>query len=383
VLSKVGIVFVLVGVVNSSAAGANLVSDLSLGHTRYRVGFKQMVLSDNARPFGEKPRRVRLSIWYPAVSKSRPCLNLKNYVDLHQSHTEPDGVSTFREWARRMKTEESRLDVILGSSTTACRDATPMKGRFPLIVYAASFRAPAYENHAMFEHLAGQGFVVVAIPSVGIDASGMTMDKIGVENQFRDLELAYRQALRLPLIDPRRVGTMGFSLGAVPAALLALRDQSVRACASIDGGMQYTYALLGDNLSKPDARLEAAYLQVTQRSTPSVQLDNKFYDSHAVSYAYHFQWKKMDHYDLGSLTLLLRSARPKDYQPPQHEIELNGVNETPYDARFRMYGQMTVIVYLFFDAHLRGSKASKIVLRQLIQSKLPEYEEMFSLRVTK
>ena len=152
-------------------------SILSPGQTHFRVGFRQIKLSDNSRPFGEsKSRAIRLSLWYPAVPGSGQVMNLKSYVELHQSEEQPDGVPAFREWARRMKTEESRIEPLLALTNAACFDATPMSSRFPLIVYAASFRAPAYESFALFEYLAGQGFVVIAIPSVGNDATGMTMD---------------------------------------------------------------------------------------------------------------------------------------------------------------------------------------------------------------
>ena len=374
----------LVAVFSLAAKSVPQNSDLSPGQTRYRVGFRQMKLSDSSRPFGEsKSRAVRVSLWYPAVPGSGQVMNLKSYVELHQSEEQPDGVPAFREWARMMRTEESRIEPLLELASAACSDATPMSGRFPLIVYAASFRAPAYENFALFEDLAGQGFVVIAIPSVGNDATGMTMNKIGVESQFRDFELAYRQALELPFVEKGRVGTMGFSLGAVSAALLALKDHGIRACVSIDGGMQYTYALLGGSLGRADEKLNAAYLQLTQRPTPLIRLDNKFYDSHAVSNACHFQWKKLDHYDFASLTLLLRSARPKDYKPSEREIELNGVNETTYGERFLMHKQMTRIIYFFFDAHLRNSAESKRELRRLIKSKLPEHDGIFSIRTMK
>ena len=310
-------------------------------------------------------------------------VTLKDYVDLHQGGDQPDGVLAFHDWAGRMKTEEFRIDPILALASTARRGAVPASGRFPLIVYAAGFRGPSYENFALCEYLAGQGFVVVAIPSVGSDATGMTMDKTGIESQLRDLELTHRYGVGLAFADKTRVGTMGFSLGAVAAALLAIRNPTIRTCVSIDGGMQYTYALLGGSVNKADAKLNAAYLQLTQRPTPSIRLDNKFYDTHAVSHAYHFQWKKLDHYDFASLTLLLKSARPEDYKSSQQEIELNGVNETPYDARFLMYRLMTRLVYLFLDAHVRDSMESRKELRRLTESKLPEHDEMFSIRAMK
>ncbi len=357
---------------------------LSPGRAIHRVGFRQAFLDDDSRPFGERTSRpIRISVWYPAVPRSESPLNLDSYVNLHQNKNASDGVPSFREWAGRMKTEESHIDSILARTNAAYHDAAPASGRFPLIVYAASFRGPAYENFAMFEYLAGQGFIIISIPSLGKDATGMTMDKIGVESQYQDLRLAYRLALELPYVDRDRVGTMGFSLGAVPAALLALREGGIRACASIDGGMCYTYALLGDALETAEARLKAAYLQLTQRPVKSMPLDNRFYGSNAVSNAYHLQWKKLDHYDFASTTLILRSARPKDYQASAQEIELHGVNDTPYTERFEMYRQLVRIIGLFFDAHLRDSTESKNALQTVVKSKLPEYDEMLSIRTSK
>ncbi|MBE0711775.1 MAG: hypothetical protein IH583_05275, partial [Candidatus Aminicenantes bacterium] len=166
-------------------------------------------------------------------------------------------------------------------------------------------------------------------------------------------------------------------------ALLAFHDGGIRACASIDGGMCYTYALLGETLGRAEAKLKAAYLQLTQRPAKSMPLDSQFYNSHAVSNAYHFQWKQLDHYDFASLPLILKSARPKDYKPSAQEIELLGANPTPYDVRSHLYKQMVRIIHLFFDAYLRDSIESESALQTLIESKLPEYDEMFSIRTGK
>ncbi len=309
-------------------------------------------------------------------------MHLDTYVNLHLSQKIPDGVPAFREWAGRMKTDESRLESITALATGASHNATPATGRFPLIVHAASFRGPAYENFAMFEYLAGRGFVVVSIPSVGKDATGMTMDRTGVESQFRDLELALKMALELRYVDGSRVGTMGFSLGAVPAALLAFRG-GIQACASIDGAMCYTYSLFGEALENRGAGLQAAYLQLTQRPVKSMPLDNQFYDSDAGPDSYHFQWKKLDHYDFASMTLILKSARPKDYEPSAQEMELLGVNKTPHNERLQTYKQVVRVIHLFFDAHLRDSVESKNALQIMAESKLPEYDETFSIRTRK
>jgi len=366
----------------SSTLSAQVTVGLLPGPVPGSVGFSQLDLIDSSRGLASKPARpITVSLWYPAVGSSGRGMRLETYVELHR-RADSFGVLPFRGWVTRSGTDTSRVAAILASEVIARLVATPAAGRFPLILYAASFRAPAYESFALFEFLAGHGFVVAAIPSVGRDTTGMSMDTLGVRAQIGDFELAYRRALELPNVDPTRVGTIGFSLGAVPAASLALGNRAIQAVASIDGALNYTYALLGRSADSTSP-LHAAYLQLTQRSVASMPLDNTFFMTHPRGSAYHLQWRGLDHYDFGSVTALLRAARPKDYRLPQRDVQLGGVNvnTTPADERIRMYQELVRTIYLFFDGHLKDSAESKRALEARFDE--PDRAALFSIRVRK
>ena len=62
--------------------------------------------------------------------------------------------------------------------------------------------------------------------SIGTDASGMTMDDVGVVTQTKDLELVFKNVSSLPIVDHDKMAAMGFSLGAVPAAFIAIKEDN-------------------------------------------------------------------------------------------------------------------------------------------------------------
>lgn len=247
--------------------------DILPDKVKYPVGFRRVKLFDSARSFGaEKSRPIEASIWYPAISSSKEFMTVEDYVNLHKEEVSL-GVLSFSGWAKRMNSEENRINSILTKTTNAFYDATPTRKQFPLIIYASSFRSSAFENFSLFEYLAGKGFVVVSIPSVGKEMSGMTMDKDGAKSQFLDLEIAFQNALKLPFVNKKQVGAMGFSLGAVSAALLVFGNRNINGFVSIDGGINYTYSLFEDNLEKKERKFKTPYLQFTQKPYSSVQFD--------------------------------------------------------------------------------------------------------------
>jgi dienelactone hydrolase len=75
--------------------------------------------------------------------------------------------------------------------------------------------------------LAGAGYGVLVYDSRGSGASDGRLT-LGYQEQ-RDLESALQFARSQPGVDPRRVGAMGFSMGAVTLAEVAARDPELRA----------------------------------------------------------------------------------------------------------------------------------------------------------
>jgi hypothetical protein len=60
----------------------------------------------------------------------------------------------------------------------AIRDARPDNRVFPLVLYAPSNNAPAFENAGLCEYLASEGYVVIASPSIGVKG-GVKVDHLG------------------------------------------------------------------------------------------------------------------------------------------------------------------------------------------------------------
>jgi dienelactone hydrolase len=121
----------------------------------------------------------------------------------------------------------------------AVRDAALAAGRYPVVVYAPSLSASAFENADLCEYLASHGYVVVASPDMGTHARGMSIDLEGAETQARDISFLIGFARTLPDTDLSAVAVAGFSWGGISNLLAAARDNRVKVLVSLDGSARY------------------------------------------------------------------------------------------------------------------------------------------------
>jgi dienelactone hydrolase len=121
---------------------------------------------------------------------------------------------------------------VLRSLTASLTDAVPARGKFPLLIYAPSFRKSSIQNHIACEYFASHGYIVASVASAGDTSQVITSDEQGVMAQVKDLEslggfLRKRNATDLPAI-----GTFGFSWGGFSALIHQMRNAYVAAVAS-------------------------------------------------------------------------------------------------------------------------------------------------------
>lgn len=122
-------------------------------------------------------------------------------------------------------------------------------GRGPLLVFSHGFTSLRYSGRYLAEHLAGYGFVVVAVDypltSMGAPGGPMLEDVVNQPGDIRfliDTLLGYSGAAGHVLsgrIDPARIGALGISLGGLTTTLAAYhprwRDPRIGAALSIAG----------------------------------------------------------------------------------------------------------------------------------------------------
>lgn len=225
---------------------------------KYTVGTFLMFMVDSSRaelsrPNTDQVRRLNVQVWYPArpgsKSASAPYVPEMREVRADLRRAEPKIVPT--------------LDSLHAGASWS---APPMRGlRFPLIVFSHGMNTARYFYTTLLQDLASHGFVIAAVdhPFWSItesfpDGSGvssresmtsrdqLTSDRIdglmqgGVTTMAGDQAfVAYHIAAADPrireLVDMRRVGVMGHSMGGMAATEACWVYRVFKACASLDG----------------------------------------------------------------------------------------------------------------------------------------------------
>src|SRR6187402_989182 len=195
----------------------------------YAVGLRVVDQVDASRPFGKlRARTLQTLIWYPAQANKQRLMTVGDYVNLTRDREPED----FKKWM-------SRVSGSLGEPLRAARDATPSRGRFPVVIYAASDSAVSWENADLCEYLASRGYVVIASPSKGVATRDMTDDIPGTEAQARDISFLIDYAKTLPDADVSQIAVAGFSWGGLANLFAAARDDRIDALIALDGSMRY------------------------------------------------------------------------------------------------------------------------------------------------
>ena len=204
----------------------------------------------------ERARPIQTLIWYPADHSGGKPMTVENYVELSAAETRfgnPEMSYRDREWL-------SGMQPTLALPLWAVRDASPSSGRFPVVIYAPSFSAAAWENADFCEYLASHGYLVIAAPSMGAMTRAMTSDLEGLEAQARDISFLIGYACALSNADLSGLAVAGFSWGGLANLLAAARDGRINALLALDGSMRYWSGLLR----------QAAYVQPRQMTIPLI-----------------------------------------------------------------------------------------------------------------
>ena len=209
----------------------------------YPVGLKVVNQYDPSRKFpaapdrpeapGQGSRPLQTLIWYPALQSSSKPITVEDYVELadREIHFDtPD--QEHNKWRRRLK---SFFDI----SLWAVRDAKPLEGRYPVVIYAPSQSSIAWENADLCEYLASHGYVVLATPSLGPSTRGVSDDLAGIDAQALDISFLISYAATLPDTESSKVAVASFSWGGISSLFAAARDPRLQVLAEMDGSMRY------------------------------------------------------------------------------------------------------------------------------------------------
>jgi dienelactone hydrolase len=233
-------------------------------------GYTTRFVTDRSRhwasPSGVRPddrgRPIRISMWYPAVG-SRAQMRIADYVrpgasamfgDAEAALEHRDG-TVVAEWA-----PPDQLPTLMATPMRAGRDATPVSGRFPLVLYAAGINAYTLSNIVLAEFLATQGMIVVTVPSLGrsSDQPEQQYNALELDDALRDLEFAWSVVRDDPRVDPTKLAVIGHSLGGTIALLVAMHNANVVAAVGLDG----TYGFAGSDADAFTAQYAPSHFDV-------------------------------------------------------------------------------------------------------------------------
>lgn len=346
-----------------NAPGPNAVGLKVVEQYDFSRGYRGETDVETGKPItGERARPIQTLIWYPAAKGSGQALAVGDYVRLGATaddfeHTPSERAAMQEKFmaAKVATLSPERAKAELAAPMLARRDATPASGKFPVVIYAPSFNADAYENADLCEYLASQGYVVIASPSFGQASRGMTTDLEGAETQVGDIEFLIGYAHGLPQADMGRLAVVGYSWGGLANVMAAAKDSRIRALVALDGSVRYWPNIIKQSQYLTPARVTSPMLYVAaapksvEDTAADVNKDQSFL-------------AQMKYADLYKVTMYPYVHANFSVMFSQRLMPDSGYSAYDKDELSVANGWVETYVRRFLDAYLKGDAASRAFL---------------------
>lgn len=335
----------------------------------YKAGFKTIHWVDSSRIY--KPntdttnylhyRPLDLDVWYPAMAADSVLL-FRNILGLFDERANyytasraGDGLS--RQLAQLYCTGFKCADTstLLNYKTSTYKNAPAIDNKFPLVIYMDAYNGMSYENYALFEMLAGHGFVVVSIASIGRFPGDMTMKKEDLMQQVNDAVVALKVLKQDAHIDFTKIGIAGYSWGGLAGAVAAGILPNTACLVSLDGSEFHHYGEsreedadfdgIKNSPDFKDLHLTMPYLRL-ESSSPVVadQKDSVYNFLEKIGGEKHlFKIDSAQHEDFGCMSLVVRVS-----------------GKCAGNNSFNTISKMTVS---FFEKYLKGKDNFSVVVK--------------------
>ncbi|MDJ1503734.1 dienelactone hydrolase family protein [Xanthocytophaga agilis] len=260
----------------------------------YVSGFKTIRITDSSRLYkSDGPqthylyyRPVDLDIWYPAdSSRADSILMFGNMLSLFEqranfytdSHA-GDGFSTQLAKSLADFFHCSSVEKIIASPSHSRKNAIAAAGKFPLVLYMASYNGMGYENIQLLEELARNGYIVVSFNSIGRYPGDMTMQQADLMEQVSDAAFGLKYLKKLPEVDSSRIAVVGYSWGGLAGVVLGMTYTDIDAVISLDGSEFHHYGT--------DAKEDSLFNQISHdfvsNKTPYLRLESSSTEGQAT-----------------------------------------------------------------------------------------------------
>jgi dienelactone hydrolase len=333
---------------------------------------------------GERARPIQALVWYPAQGKGQAMV-YRDYLATGPTEDDPalDAAASQRmleadveRFVSGDRVPDGRREII--RPVWAQKNAPERAGKFPVVIYAPSFNAPAFENTDLCEYLASRGYVVISSRSLGAHSRSMTTDLEGAETQAADIAFLIGYAHTLPQADLEHVAVVGFSWGGLANVLAAAKDERIGALVSLDGSMRGFTEFVngGKDAAKyvTPARVSVPLLYMARQRSSQEELEQRKVDTtfslmNRMKYSDVFigTMHPMVHADFSSLHLRFGDdADFKEYTRDEASLA--------HSWAVRYVGQ-------FLDAYLKGDEQARQFLnRTPVQNKVPAHMMSFDAR---
>ncbi len=228
------------------------------GHpASYKTGYRNILCTDSGRTYKPKTstdhslhfRPVEIDLWYPTDDPGSALpLTYGYFLNLLQQRSNRFQDDTvYKQMSAELVTylsinlkikDKSKLTGIV---TRSYLNAKPAQKRFPLILYLCSYNGMSYENLALFEFLASQGYLVACISSVGRYPGNMSTQMPDLIEQVKDGEFALQYLGKEPNLDTTKNGVLGYSWGGLAAMILSMQNSNSKCILSLDGSEMHYY----------------------------------------------------------------------------------------------------------------------------------------------
>lgn len=359
----------------------------------FAVGFRVVNQYDHARAYkgefdaatgkaveGERARPIQTLIWYPAAAAGKPMV-FGDYLALTGSEvdftrSEAQQRALANELIQANYLSESGPEqgrAALAGGMRARRDAAPVAGKFPVVIYAPSISAPAAENPDLCEYLASHGYIVIASPSLGPHGRDMPNTLDGAETQAADIAFLSAYAHTLPQAETGRLAVAGYSWGGIANVLAAAKDSRIKALVNLDGSVRYYPELVAaakyvtpQSVGVPMLFLAARPLSledIARRGKPAASFLNDM--KHADLYK--LTMLPMEHFAFSSTYLRFAPER-RFNQYPRADVN-------------RAFGWSADYILHFLDAYLKDdTKARDWLAQQPAAHGVPAYAATLEAR---
>lgn len=325
----------------------------------YQVGFKSLQLKDNTRIY--KPntdltdslhyRPVDLDIWYPLNDKKGNQLVFGDLFKLfeqrsvkYQDNEDYSGITNelaqFYVAELGVGTDGEKL---LKIKTDSYANLNISSEKYPVILYMSGFNGMGFENYKVLEKLAQNGYMVIAIWSVGRYPGNMTNKMADMMEQVYDAEFAicYLKEKGSLNTDFDNIGIIGCSWGGISSAVFINRNQKVKAFVSLDGtethyfgeedeNDQFIQEIHDSKLLKPATQdIKYLYLESGDKLNDFQPSKEYNYFKKLNSEKYYLRFKNCTHADFVCIPSILKSSESsvKIYENIEY-VTVNFFNKT-------------------------------------------------------